>query len=101
MCRLIEELVKEENAAVIAEEKRKTALRMLARKTFSTQEIAELLDLDIAVVEELSQKTLLNTKHNRIPKADCRNVVGFCFKEGTSHARNPERTAFKRFTARH
>ena len=57
MCRLIEGLVKEENAAVIAEEKRKTALRMLARKTFSTQEIAELLDLDIAVVEELSQKT--------------------------------------------
>lgn len=57
MCRLIEELVKEENAAVIAEEKRKTALRMLDRKTFSTQEIAELLDLDIAVVEELSQKT--------------------------------------------
>lgn len=57
MCRLIEELVKEENAAVIAEEKRKTALRMLARKNFSTQEIAELLDLDIAVVEELCQNT--------------------------------------------
>lgn len=57
MCRLIEELVKEENAAVIFEEKRKTALRMLAKKTFSTQEIAELLDLDISVVEKLCQNT--------------------------------------------
>ena len=57
MCRIVEEIVKEENAAVIAEEKRKTALRMLAKKTYSIKEIAEILDIDEAIVEELSKKT--------------------------------------------
>ena len=57
MCRIVEEIVKEENAAVIAEEKRKTALRMLAKKTYSIKEIAEILDIDEPIVEELSKKT--------------------------------------------
>ena len=49
MCRLVEELVKEYRMEV--------ALRMLAKKVFSNKEIADILNLDESVVEELSQKT--------------------------------------------
>lgn len=49
MCKIVEEIVKEDRIEV--------ALRMLAKKTYSTKEIAELLDLDIAVVEDLAKKT--------------------------------------------
>ena len=49
MCRIVEELVKEDRI--------ETALRMLAKKTYSIKEIAEILDLDEEEVKELSKKT--------------------------------------------
>ena len=53
MCKIVEELVNEEKDDF----KRKTALKMLAKKIYSIKEIAELLDIDEAIVEELSKKT--------------------------------------------
>lgn len=49
MCRIVEELVKEDRI--------ETALRMLAKKVYSIKEIAEILDLDEEEVKELSKKT--------------------------------------------
>ena len=49
MCRIVEELVKEDRI--------ETALRMLAKKTYSIKEIAEILDLDEEEVKKLAKKT--------------------------------------------
>lgn len=53
MCRIVEEIVENEKT----KDRIEIALRMLAKKTYSIKEIAEILDLDEAVVEELAKKT--------------------------------------------
>ena len=53
MCRIVEEIVENEKT----KDRIEIALRMLAKKTYSIKEIAEIAGLDEAVVEELAKKT--------------------------------------------
>ena len=49
MCKIVEEIVKEE--------KIDAALKLLAKKVLSNKEIADILNLDESVVDELAKKT--------------------------------------------
>lgn len=55
MCKLLEEMRNEAAVKAKAEEKRNTALKMLARG-YSAEEIAEMTGLALEAVQELSEK---------------------------------------------